>query len=42
MEQDETKQLRSVIIGAGTYGEVYLSYLREADIEVIGFIDDKA
>ncbi len=31
---------RTVIIGAGTYGEVYLSYLSEAKVEVIGFIDD--
>lgn len=32
--------MRSVIIGAGTYGEVYLSYLTDAGIEVIGFLDD--
>ena len=32
--------MRSVIIGAGTYGEVYLAYLQEAGVEVIGFIDD--
>lgn len=32
--------MRSIIIGAGTYGEVYLSYLQEAGIEIIGFIDD--
>lgn len=32
--------MRSVIIGAGTYGEVYLAYLQEAGIEVIGFLDD--
>jgi sugar O-acyltransferase (sialic acid O-acetyltransferase NeuD family) len=31
---------RSVIIGAGTYGEVYLSYLKEAQVNVVGFIDD--
>lgn len=34
------QNLRSVIIGAGTYGEVYLSYLRESGVDVIGFIDD--
>lgn len=32
--------MRSVIIGAGTYGEVYLSYLQEAGVEVVGFLDD--
>jgi len=32
--------MRSIIIGAGTYGEVYLAYLRESGIEVIGFADD--
>lgn len=32
--------MKSVIIGAGTYGEVYLAYLQEAGIDVIGFIDD--
>ena len=32
--------MRSVIIGAGTYGEVYLSYLQEAGVEIIGFLDD--
>ena len=32
--------MRSVIIGAGTYGEVYLAYLQEAGVEVVGFIDD--
>lgn len=31
---------KSVIIGAGTHGQVLYSYLREADINVIGFIDD--
>lgn len=34
--------MKSVIIGAGTYGEVYLSYLQEAGVEVVGFIDDNA
>lgn len=32
--------MKSVIIGAGTYGEVYLSYLQEANVNVIGFLDD--
>lgn len=32
--------MRSVIIGAGTYGEVYLAYLQNAGVEVIGFLDD--
>ena len=32
--------MRSVIIGAGTYGEVYLAYLQEAGIDVVGFLDD--
>lgn len=32
--------MKSVIIGAGTYGEVYLAYLQEAGIEVVGFLDD--
>ncbi len=31
---------KSVIIGAGTYGEVYLAYLREAGVDVVGFLDD--
>lgn len=31
-----------MIIGAGTYGEVYLAYLQEAGVEVVGFIDDNA
>ncbi|MBQ4819548.1 NeuD/PglB/VioB family sugar acetyltransferase [Aquimarina sp. MMG016] len=30
----------SVIIGAGTQGQVYASYLKEAGINIIGFIDD--
>lgn len=34
--------MKSVIIGAGTYGEVYLSYLREAGIDVLGFLDDNS
>lgn len=32
--------MKSVIIGAGTYGEVYLAYLKEAGVEVLGFLDD--
>lgn len=32
--------MKSIIIGAGTYGEVYLAYLQEAGEEVVGFLDD--
>jgi len=32
--------MKSVIIGAGTYSEVYLAFLQEAGIEIIGFLDD--
>lgn len=32
--------MKSIIIGAGTYGEVYLAYLQEAGIEIVGFVDD--
>lgn len=32
--------MKSVIIGAGTYGEVYLAYLQESGVNVIGFLDD--
>ena len=32
--------MKSIIIGAGKYGEVYLSYLKEAGVDVIGFLDD--
>lgn len=32
--------MKSVIIGAGTYGEVYLAYLQEAGVDIIGFLDD--
>ena len=32
--------MRSIIIGAGTYGEVYLAYLQDAGVEVFGFLDD--
>lgn len=31
---------KSIILGAGTYGEVYLHYLRESGVEVVGFLDD--
>lgn len=32
----------AVIVGAGTYGEVYLYYLRQAGVRVAGFLDDRA
>ena len=32
--------MRSIIVGAGTYGEVYLAYLQEAGVNVVGFLDD--
>jgi UDP-perosamine 4-acetyltransferase len=33
--------MKIIIVGAGTYGQVYLSYLREsADFDVVGFLDD--
>lgn len=32
--------MKCVIIGAGRYGEVYLSFLCEAGYEIIGFLDD--
>ena len=32
--------MRSVIIGVGTYGEVYLAYLLEQGVEIVGFLDD--
>lgn len=32
--------MKSIIIGAGTYGEVYLAYLQDAGIEIVGFVDD--
>jgi len=31
---------KSIIIGAGTYGQTYASYLTEAGIDIVGFIDD--
>lgn len=33
-------KMRSIIIGAGTYGEVYLAYLQEAEVNIVGFVDD--
>lgn len=32
--------MKSIIIGAGKYGEVYLSYLKDSGINVVGFLDD--
>ena len=32
--------MKSIIIGAGTYGEVYLAYLQEAGVDIVGFLDD--
>lgn len=32
--------MKSAIIGAGKYGEVYLTYLKEAGIDVVGFLED--
>ena len=32
--------MKSIIIGAGTYGEVYLAYLQEAGVNIVGFLDD--
>ena len=32
--------MKSVIIGAGTYGEVYLAYLLESGVDIVGFLDD--
>ncbi len=34
--------MKSIIISAGKYAEVYLTYLREQNIDVIGFLDDSA
>lgn len=31
---------RAVIVGAGTYGQVYSEYLRDSGIEIAGFLDD--
>ena len=32
--------MKGVIMGAGTYGEVYLAYLQESGVEIVGFLDD--
>ena len=32
--------MKSVVIGAGKYGSVYLSYLKDAGVDVLGFLDD--
>lgn len=32
--------MKSVIIGAGKYGEIYLSYLQESGVDIVGFLDD--
>lgn len=34
------KHMKSIIFGAGTYGEVYASYLTEAGVNIVGFLDD--
>lgn len=34
--------MKSIIIGAGTYGEVYLAYLQAAGVNVVGFLDDNS
>jgi len=31
---------KTIIVGAGTHGQIYASYLKEAGEEVIGFVDD--
>ncbi|MBU2951990.1 NeuD/PglB/VioB family sugar acetyltransferase [Tamlana agarivorans] len=31
---------KAIIIGAGTHGQIYASYLKEADVNIVGFIDD--
>jgi sugar O-acyltransferase (sialic acid O-acetyltransferase NeuD family) len=30
----------SIIIGAGTHGQIYASYLKEEGVKVVGFVDD--
>jgi sugar O-acyltransferase (sialic acid O-acetyltransferase NeuD family) len=32
--------MKSLILSAGKYGQVYLSYLREIGVEIVGFLDD--
>ncbi len=36
----ERTKMKSIIIGAGTYGEVYQAYLTEAGINIVAFLDD--
>ena len=36
----DTIKMKSVIIGAGTYSEVYLAFLRDAGVDVVAFLDD--
>lgn len=36
----KSKSKKAVVIGAGTHGQVYCSYLQHAGIDVIGFVDD--
>lgn len=31
---------KAIIIGAGTYGQVYAEYLRDTGVEITGFLDD--
>ena len=33
-------KMKSIIIGAGKYGAVYLAYLKDAGIDIAGFLDD--
>lgn len=32
--------MAAIIVGAGTYGEVYLHYLQQAGWKIVGFLDD--
>lgn len=32
--------MKSLILGAGKYGQVYLSYLKECGVNIVGFLDD--
>src|SRR5690554_1871351 len=36
------EEMSAVIVGSGTYGEVYLHYLRQAGHNIIGFLDDNS
>ena len=40
MSSSKNQIKKAVIIGAGTQGQVYASYLKEAGVPVVGFIDD--